>query len=173
MLRITWILPGGAVLLAVVLFALAFRAPDRPHSQLMPNVRLTRVALIELGEQPESRQFRAIRRTNELNRLRELLDTQATDNTTLAGPSIALLANRSNSDPENNNDETVANVQSLTASAPVDIASLPVQAPDGNTDEKQPIGIREEKPTVAIQEEKPTVATREEKPVAIRKEKVA
>jgi len=170
MLRIIWILPGGCMLLALVVLALAFGAPDRSHSQLTPNVALTRVAMIELGEQPESRQLRAIRRTNELNRLHELLDTQATDNSALAAPTIAVLANRSDSDPEDNNYETDWNLQS-PAPAPVD-GSPTAQAVVATVDEKQPAGTQEEKPAiatleetpVAIQEERPTVATREGNP---------
>jgi hypothetical protein len=168
MLRIIWILPAGCVLLAIVVLALAFGAPDRSHSQLVPNVALTRVAMIELGEQPESRQFRAIRRTNELNRLRELLDTQGTDDSALAGPTIALLANRSDSDPEANNYKT--DLQS-PAPAPVDVSGSPsVQAVVAILEEKHAVGTQEEKPAlatldekpIAIQEEKPTIATREE-----------
>ena len=63
MLRIAWIIPGGGVPLAIVLLALAFRAPDRSHSQLMPNVALVwegqahvnrmSVAMIEQGKHPE------------------------------------------------------------------------------------------------------------------------
>jgi hypothetical protein len=168
MLRIIWILPAGCVLLAIVVLALAFGAPDRSHSQLVPNVALTRVAMIELGEQPESRQFRAIRRTNELNRLRELLDTQGTDDSALAAPTIALLANRSDSDPEANNYKT--DLQS-PAPAPVDVSGSPsVQAVVAILEEKHAVGTHEEKPAlatldekpIAIQEEKPTIATREE-----------
>jgi hypothetical protein len=47
MLRIRWVLPVGGVLLAIVLLTLAFRAPDRSHSQLMPNVAQMRVTMIE------------------------------------------------------------------------------------------------------------------------------
>src|SRR5262245_43820250 len=148
MLRIIWILPGGCMLLAIVVLALTFRAPDRSHSQLMPNVALMRVAMIELREHPESRQFLTLgeRRTNELNRLRELLDTQGTDDSALAAPTIALLANRSDSDPETNNYETDWNLQS-PAPAPVDVSGSPsAQAVVAILDEKQPGGTQEEKP---------------------------
>ena len=175
MLRIIWVIPGACVLFVIVVLALTFRAPDRSHSQLMPNVALMRVAMIELREHPESRQFLtlgAIRRTNELNRLRELLDTQGTDDSALAAPTIALLANRSDSDPEANNYETDWNLQS-PAPAPVDVSGSPsAQALVAVLDEEQPVGTQEEKPAiatleekpVAIQEGKPTVATREENP---------
>jgi hypothetical protein len=165
MLRLIWILPAGCVLLAIVVLALAFGASDRSHSQLMPNVALMRVAMIELPEHPESRQFltlSAIRRTNELNRLRELLDTQGTDDSALAAPTIALLANRSDSDPEANNYETDWNVQS-PAPAPVDVSGSPSVQADILDEKQVAIATLDEKP-IAIQEEKPTVATREENP---------
>src|SRR5262245_65819151 len=86
MLRIIWILPGGCTLLAIIILALSFRTLDRPHSQSMPNVALTRFAVIELGEHPEWRQFLGLsadQRANELNKLREMLDT--TDTTIVPG----------------------------------------------------------------------------------------
>ena len=102
MLRIAWIIPGGGVLLAIVLLALAFRAPDRSHSQLMPNVALVwegqahvnrmSVAMIEQGKHPEWRQFvipGAIQRANELNSLYELPDAPARTDTALAAPTIS------------------------------------------------------------------------------------
>jgi hypothetical protein len=150
MLRIIWILPGGCVLLAIVVLALAFGAPDRSSSQLMPNVGPIRVALIELGEQRESRQFHSIRRTNELNRLRDLLDTQRTADSPLAAPTIALLANRSDSDPEANNYAADWNLQS-PAPASVDVSGSPsVQAVVAIVDEKQPAGTQEEKPALLL-----------------------
>ena len=177
MLRIAWILPGGGVLLAIVLLALAFRAPDRSHSQLMPNVALVwegqahvnrmSVAMIEQGKHPEWRQFvilDAIQRANELNSLYELPDAPARTDTAPAAPTIAHLPADRSADPEDNNDEIVLSVQAPTATVPVDIgAFLSVQ----------PVVTQEETQPVAIQKEKPTVATLEEKPVAIREEKPA
>src|SRR5262245_12944239 len=163
MLRLIWILPAGCVLLAIVVLALAFGASDRSHWQLMPNVALMRVAMIELPEHPESRQFLtlgAIRRTNELNRLRELLDTQGPDDSALAAPTIALLANRSDSDPAANNYETD---WKSPAPAPVDVSGSPSAQPMfAVLDEKQPVGT---------QEEKSAIATLEEEPVAIQEGK--
>ena len=165
MLRIIWILPGGCALLAVLVLALAFKTVDRSHAQLMPNAARTRVALIELGERPEWRQFltlSAVQRANELNRLRELLDIQGTNDVATGTPKVAPQpANRSDSDPEDSN---VLNMQSRAA----DIgASTPVQAPIATRDENQAVGIQEEKAAigtlledtpVAVQEEKPTVS---------------
>jgi hypothetical protein len=115
MLRIRWVLPVGGVLLVMVLLTLAFRAPDRSHSQLMPNVAQMRVTMIEQDDHPEWRQFLilgAIQRANELNRLRELPDTPTRTNTAPAAPAIARLpADRSDSDPGDTNDETDLNAQ--------------------------------------------------------------
>lgn len=174
MLRIIWILPGGCALLAVLVLALAFRTVDRSHAQLMPNAARTRVALIELGEHPEWRQFLslgAVHRANELNRLRELLDV--TNDVAPAGPHVASEpANLSDSDPEDTHDGL--NRQSRAA----DIgASTPVQGPIAN--ENQAVGVQEEKAAigtlledtpVAVQEEKPTVSALEETPVTVQKE---
>ena len=165
MLRIIWILPGGCALLAVLVLALAFKTVDRSHAQLMPNAARTRVALIELGEHPEWRQFltlSAVQRANELNRLRELPDIQGANDVATGTPKVAPQpANRSDSDPEDSN---VLNMQSRAA----DIgASTPVQAPIATRDENQAVGIQEEKAAVgtlledtpvAVQEEKPTVS---------------
>ncbi|MGA6937547.1 MAG: hypothetical protein WB041_19495 [Pseudolabrys sp.] len=175
MLRIIWILPGGCALLAVIVLALAFRTVDRSHAQLTPNAAQTRVALIELGEHPEWRQFltlSAVHRANELNRLRELLDIQVANDVASGPPKVApQAANRSDSDPEDSN---VLNMQSRAA----DIgASTPVQGPIAN--ENQAVGVQEEKAAigtlledtpVAVQEEKPTVSALEETPVTIQEE---
>ena len=175
MLRIIWILPGGCALLAVLVLALAFRTVDRSHAQLMPNAARTRVALIELGEHPEWRQFltlSAVHRANELNRLRELLDIQVANDVASGPPKVAPQpANLSDSDPEDSN---VLNMQSRAA----DIgASTPVQGPIAN--ENQAVGVQEEKAAigtlledtpVAVQEEKPTVSALEETPVTIQEE---
>ena len=174
MLRIIWILPGGCALLAVLVLALAFKTVDRSDAQLMPNAARTRVALIELGEHPEWRQFlslSAVHRANELNRLRELLDV--TNDVAPAGPHVAPEpANLSDSDPEDSNG---LNMQSRAA----DIgASAPVEAPIA-TDENLALGVQEEKAAigtlledtpVAVQEEKPTVSALEETPVSIQEE---
>ncbi|MGA9203777.1 MAG: hypothetical protein WBZ67_25240, partial [Pseudolabrys sp.] len=177
MLRIIWILPGGCALLAVLVLALAFRTVDRSHAQLMPNAAQTRVALIELGEHPEWRQFltlSAVHRANELNRLRELLDIQVANDVASGPPKVApQLANLSDSDPEDSN---VLNMQSRAADI---AASTPVQAPIATRDENQAVGIQEEKAAigtlledtpVAVQEEKPTVSALEETPVSIQEE---
>jgi hypothetical protein len=169
MLRITWILPGGGVLLAVILFALAFRAPDRSHSQLMPNVTRMRVAMIEQGKHPEWSQFLilgAIQRASELNSLRELPNAPARTDTAPTAPTSAHLPADRSADPEDNNDEIVLSVQAPTATVPVDIGAFLSVQPVAARDEKQPVAIQKEKPTVAALDERP-VAIREEEKLAV------
>src|SRR5215471_3471519 len=92
MLRIIWILPGGCALLAIVILALSFRTLDRPHSQSMPNAPQARFAVVELGEHPEWRQFLALsadRRANELNTLREMLDSKGANDVASDTPIVA------------------------------------------------------------------------------------
>src|SRR5262245_33718025 len=174
MLRIPWILPVGGVLLAVAFLALVSRAPERSHFQLMSIVTPVRGSIIEQAEHPELRQFLildAIQRANELNRLRELLDTRAPFEAAPTAPRVAgLPADRSDSDPEDDG-ETGLSVQSAAASVPVDPSSI---EPVAHPEEKPAVATPEENPTVAILEERPTVATPEEKPtVATPEEKPA
>src|SRR5262249_17714623 len=122
MLRIFWILPGGCTLLAIIILALSFGTLDRPHSQSMPNVARTRLAVIELGEHPEWRQFivlSADQRANDLNKLGEMLDIKGANDVASDTPMVA-------------------------AQPAVDTgASTPVQAPIATPGENQPIGIHE------------------------------
>src|SRR5215471_16022379 len=153
MLRIIWILPGGCALLAIIILALSFGTLDRPHSQSMPNVARTRFAVIELGEHPEWRQFivlSADQRTNDLNKLGEMLDIKGAN-------------------------DVASDTLMVAAQPAVDTgASTPVQAPIATPNENQSIGIQEDKLAVplpedtraSVEEEKPTVSAREEKPIA-------
>jgi hypothetical protein len=143
MLPILRILPVGGVLLAIMLLALALSSPDRPRAQLMPNVAPVRGAMIERGEHPEWRQFlilAAIRRADELNRLRDLPDTPTRTDAAPAAPEIAgLPTERSASDPEDN-DDTGSIAQPPAATIPIEIGEsssfeLPVAAPE----EKPPV----------------------------------
>src|SRR6516225_4236992 len=173
MLRIIWILPGGCALLAIVILVLSFRTLDRPLSQSMPNVPQARFAVSELGEHPEWRQFLALsadRRTNELNKLREVLDIKGANDVASDTPIVAAQpANRSNSDLDD------GHVLSTQSQATDTGASTAAQAPIAPTDENHPIGIQEDKlavPTLPedtrapVEEEKPTVSAREENPIA-------
>jgi len=130
----------------------------------MSIVTPVRGSIIEQAEHPELRQFLildAIQRANELNRLRELLDTGAPFEAAPTAPRVAgLPADRSDSDPEDDG-ETGLSVQSAAASVPVDPSSI---EPVAHPEEKPAVATPEENPTVAILEERPTVATPEEKP---------
>ena len=136
------ILPVGGVFLAIMLLVLALNPPDGSHMQMAPSVVRMRGAMIARGEHPEWRQFlmlAAIRRADELNRLRELPDTPTRTDAT---PKVAgLPTGRSDSDPEAD-DATGSIVQPPAATIPIDIGEtsateLPVAAP-----EQQPPVIR-------------------------------
>src|SRR5215471_3277330 len=172
MLRIIWILPGGCALLAIVILALSFRTLDRPHSQSMPNVARTRFAVIELGEHPEWRQFLVLsaeQRTNELNRLREILDIKGVDDIASGTPIVA-------TQPANRNNSGLDESNAMQSRAADSGASTPIVSPNKD----QAVRIQEDKPGVAtlledtqapVQEEKPTVSALEEKPIVLGEEK--
>ena len=131
MLPMLRILPVGGVLLAIMLLLLALNPPDGSHTQWAP----VRGALIARGEHPEWRQFlmqAAIRRADELNRLRELPDTPA--RTWAASKVAGLPTERSDTDP-GADDQTGSVVQPPPATIPIDIGDtsafeLPVAAPE-------------------------------------------
>jgi hypothetical protein len=78
MLPILRILPVGGVLLAIFILVLALSPPDGPRAPLNTAMAPARGALVDAGHHPETRQFlirAAIKRADELNRLRELPDT--------------------------------------------------------------------------------------------------
>jgi hypothetical protein len=86
------ILPVGGVFLAIMLLVLALNPPAGTHIQLAPSVGPMRGAMIALSEHPEWRQFlmlAAIRRADELNRLRELPDTPTRTEPAPAAPTVA------------------------------------------------------------------------------------
>lgn len=145
MLPILRILPVGGVLLAIMLLVLALNPPDGSHKQMAPSVGPMRGAMIARGDHPEWRQFlmlAAIRRADELNRLRELPDTPTRTDAAPAAPKVAgLPTGRSDTDPEAD-DQTGSIVQLPAATIPIDIGEtssfeLPVAAP-----EEQPPVIR-------------------------------
>ncbi len=138
MLPMLRILPVGGVLLATILLVLALNPPDGSHTSLAPVAATTRGALIALGEHPEWRQFlmqAAIRRADELNRLRELPDTPPPAEAAPPAPKVAgLPAERSDADPEAD-DQTGSIAQPPPATIPIDIGEtssteLPVAAPE-------------------------------------------
>ena len=138
MLPILRILSVGGVFLAILLLALALNPPASMHAQLMPSVLPMRGAMMVRSEHPEWQQFlvlSAIRRADELNRLRELPDTPARIDPAPAAPKIAgLPTERTDTDPEAD-DETGSITQPPAATIPIDIGEpsafeLPVAAPE-------------------------------------------
>ncbi len=78
MLPILRIFPVGGVLLAIFILFLALNPPDGSRSPLNTAMAPARGALVDVGHHPETRQFlimAALKRADELNRLRELPDT--------------------------------------------------------------------------------------------------
>jgi hypothetical protein len=136
MLPIFRILPVGGVLLAILLLVLALGAPERVHVAFAPRVSPMRGPLIALDEHPEWPQFviqAAIRRADELNRLRELPDTPVVP-VPPAGKIASVPVQRVDSDPEPD-DVTGSIIQPRPATIPIDIGEassieLPVVTPD-------------------------------------------
>jgi len=78
MLPIFRILPVGGVLLAILILALALSPPDGTRPPLNTTIAPARGALVAREYHPEMRQFlimAALKRADELNRLRDLPDT--------------------------------------------------------------------------------------------------
>jgi hypothetical protein len=138
MLPILRILPVGGVFLASMLLVLALKPPVGPRAQLTPNGAPVRGAMIDRNEHPEWGQFlmlAAIRRADELNRLRELTDTPARAKAAPPAPKVAgLPIERGDTDPDDG-DQTGSIVQPPAATLPIDIGEtstfeLPVVTPE-------------------------------------------
>jgi hypothetical protein len=138
MLPILRILPVGGVLLAIMLLVLALNPPAGPHAQLTLNGAPVRGAMIDRNEHPEWRHFlllAAIRRVDELNRLRELADPPARTDVVPPAPKVAgLPIERGDTDPDDD-DQTSSIVQPPAATLPIDIGEtstfeLPLTVPE-------------------------------------------
>jgi len=151
MLPILRILPVGGVILAIMLLVLALNPPAGRHAQLTPGVVPIHGAMIARGDHPEWRQFlmlAAIRRAEELNRLRELPDIPtvtapqppANMDGALEPPKVAgLPATRRDSDPDAD-DATGSIVQQPAATIPIDIGETSsFELPVGKTEEQPPV----------------------------------
>jgi len=143
MLPILRIMPVGGVFLAILLLVLALGAPERMQAPLTSDVASVRGALIARTEHPEWRQFlmqAAIRRADELSRLRELPDTPARGEPAPPSAKFATVPiGRGNTD-QDIDDETGSILQPQPATIPIDIGEpsafeLPVAAPE----EKPPV----------------------------------
>jgi len=160
MLPILRILPVGGVLLAILILVLALNPPDGPRSPLNSAMAPARGALVDVGHHPEMRQFlimAALKRADELNRLRELPDTPtrtapaepaaaepAATEPVAEEPKVAgLPADRTDSDPE---PDGPAATETPNVSIPVEIGE--VSAPELPTAPKE-TGSTGEKPEQA------------------------
>ena len=131
MLPILRILPVGGLLLAILILVLALSPPDGSRAPLASAIVPSRGALLDRERQAEVRQFlihAALKRADELNRLRELPDSPArSDN---GQPTVASLpGDRSEADPE----EPTSINEAPVVSIPVEIgepssAELPIAA---------------------------------------------
>ena len=131
MLPILRILPVGGLLLAILILVLALSPPDGSRAPLSSVIVPSRGAPFDRERQAEVRQFlihAALKRADELNRLRELPDSPArSDN---GQPTVASLpGDRSEADPE----EPTSINEAPVVSIPVEIgepssAELPIAA---------------------------------------------
>ena len=137
MLPILRIVPVGGVFLAIMIVVLALEPPGGPHPALTPS----RGALIAATEHPEWRQFlmqAALRRADELSRLRELPDTPTRTDSSQDPKVAGLPTSRIDSDPDDDQTGTINETPSWTI--PVDI---------GETSSTElPVTTREEIPPV-------------------------
>jgi hypothetical protein len=135
MLPILRILPVGGVLLAILILVLALSPPDGSRAPLSPEVVPTRSAFLDRDRRPEARQFlihAALKRADELSRLRDLPDTPVRSDA--EEPKVAALpGDRSESDP----DEPASINETPGVSIPMEVgepsaSELPVAAPEAN-----------------------------------------
>jgi hypothetical protein len=145
MLPILRILPVGGVFLAILLLVLALGAPERMHAPLTADIASVRGALIARTEHPEWRQFlmqAAIRRADELSRLRELPDAPARSEAAPPAPKFASVPIGRGDTDHDFGDGTGSILQPQPATIPIDIGEpsafeLPVPTP-----EEKPLVIR-------------------------------
>jgi hypothetical protein len=145
MLPILRIIPVGGVFLAIMILVLALGAPDGSRSGKGPAsgrpMISARGPLQQLDEHPEWRQFlmqAALRRAEELNHLRELVDEPVSDKSQDESVNVAVLpVERSDAEPED--------VTGSVNAAPA--AILPMEIGETSSMEL-PSSTHEEKPAV-------------------------
>ena len=121
MLPLFRIIPVGGVLLAIMIVVLAHEPPGGSRTPLSPTEMPARGALMRMNEHPEWRQFlilAAIRRTDELGRLRELPDTPVRDAGKVTEKIAGLPTGSVDSDPK---DETATIDEMPSVTFPLDI----------------------------------------------------
>jgi hypothetical protein len=131
MLPILRILPVGGLLLAIFILVLALSPPDGARAPLSSTIAPARGALLDRERQAEARQYlihAALKRADELNRLRELPDTPAPPDNEQSKVA-SLPGDRSDADPE----EPASINETPAVSIPVEIGEpsateLPVAA---------------------------------------------
>src|SRR3954463_12173634 len=146
MLPILRVIPVGGVLLAITILILALNPPGDPRRRLPGVLAPANGVLISCGDHPEWWQFflqAALRRADELSRLRQLPDTPVrvpAESQPKAEPPPAVAAvpnSRTDADPE---DVTGTIPQPPTAAIPVDIGE--------SSSAELPVLPQEEKPPV-------------------------
>jgi len=143
MLPILRILPVGGVFLAILLLVLALNTPERMHAQLTPGTAPLGGALMARAEHPEWRQFlmqAAIRRADELRRLRELPDTPAHNGPTPPAPKIASVPIKRGETDVDVIDESGSILQPPPATIPIDIGEASsIELPLAEPEERPPV----------------------------------
>ncbi len=152
MLPILRVIPVGGVLLAIAILILALNPPGDPH--LGDAIAPLGGALIARDQHPEWRQLlilAAVRRADELRRLRELPDTPIRSVPPEAPPKVkkpAIAAVPHNRNDAESEDVTGTIVQSPNASIPVDIGEM--------SSTELPVIPHEERPPVIMMPERNT-----------------
>jgi len=154
MLPILRILPVGGVLLAIFILVLALSPPDGPRAPLNTAMGPARGALVDVGYHPETRQFlirAAIKRADELNRLRELPDTPtrtaapapaaiepAPAEPAAKEPKVAVLPAESDPEPEEPAATETPNISIPVEKGEVSAPELPTTRPEANSADGKP-----------------------------------
>ena len=139
MLPILRILPVGGVLLAIFILVLALIPPDGSRSSLSSSDAPARGALVDREKHPEVRQFlilAAVKRANELDRLRDLPDTPARPQPPAEPPKVAAIpTERSDAEPE----ENTVTPETPDVTVPIEIGEPPsTEVPAALQDEAPP-----------------------------------
>ena len=149
MLPILRVLPASCVFLAIAILGLALIPPDGSRSRLAPRPASARGALIARADHPEWRQFlilAAIRRADEIGRLRDLPDQPTRTETAPSPGTVAELPDKSrNSDSQN-----------ITGSMPADLGTvLPLDIGETSSTELPISQTPEQPPVIRLRRQSP------------------